>query len=215
MPPSSSAARAATEVVMRGFHPRNAYDAYDAAADDAMDEIDGFVDDFVDAVDYAVSSPTGTCSQARHNQLQAPVHRLCDVPRGCSDTMTGCRSLSKNILRNALCARCAACDQPGMLRWRQSRAPHRREPGADRRRRLPCALERARLRSSGHAAQRAAIRLSRCLRFVRAPCAGEAFRRLRRRYRRTRSCRAAAAIPDSGGRRSVRGRGRVARPDRG
>lgn len=89
---------------MTGFHRRDAYDAYDASTDDVMDEIDGFVDAFVDAVDHAVSSPTGTCSQARHTQLQAPVHRLCDVSRGCADTMTGCRSLSKNILRNALCA---------------------------------------------------------------------------------------------------------------
>ena len=73
---------------------------------DLYDDIDGFVDDFVDAVDYAAGSlsPPGNCDWARHNALQAPVHRLCDVSRACADTITGCRSASNHILRNALCA---------------------------------------------------------------------------------------------------------------
>lgn len=73
---------------------------------DLYDDIDAFVDDFVDAVDYAAGAlaPPGDCTWARHNALQAPVHRLCDIPRACSSEMTGCRSTSKYILRNAQCA---------------------------------------------------------------------------------------------------------------
>ncbi|TXH66188.1 MAG: hypothetical protein E6Q88_12460 [Lysobacteraceae bacterium] len=72
-----------------------------------FDDIDAFVDEFMDAVDYAAVAltPPGNCNWARHSALQAPVHRLCDQrPRACSGAMTGCRSTSKHILRNALCA---------------------------------------------------------------------------------------------------------------
>ncbi len=81
-------------------------DRADLFGPDLLDDIDGVVDDFVDAVDDAAASlaPPGTCDWGRHQQLQAPVHRLCDVPRACSEAMTGCRSASKYILRNALCA---------------------------------------------------------------------------------------------------------------
>lgn len=75
--------------------------------DDEMDAFNDWVDAFVERVDAAIDAhlaPPGRCSWARHAQLQAPVHRLCDVPRACSEAMTGCRSNSKYILRNALCA---------------------------------------------------------------------------------------------------------------
>ena len=74
---------------------------------DDRQAFDDWLDAYIDRVDAAIDAylaPPGRCSWARHAQLQAPVHRMCDVPRACSDGMRGCRSTSQYILRNALCA---------------------------------------------------------------------------------------------------------------
>lgn len=75
--------------------------------DDDQEAFDDWIDAYIDRVDAAIDAylaPPGRCSRARHAQLQAPVHRMCDVSRACSDSMRGCRSTSQYILRNALCA---------------------------------------------------------------------------------------------------------------